>query len=135
MKFLSRFLTLCFDGFPFRGFGIKLISVRYSYWSPVINLESDIRSISYVKSNAAEILKQVNETHNPVVITQNGEARGVLVDPKSYQEMVDALEILKLTAAGERDIEEGRITDHQTTMTSLREHLQAKQAKPANSRS
>lgn len=93
-----------------------------------MNLESDIRSISYVKSNAADMLKHVNETHNPLVITQNGEARGVLLDPKSYQEMIDALGILKLTAAGERDIEAGRVTDHENTMASLRERLQAKRA-------
>ena len=90
-----------------------------------MNLESDIRSISYVKSNAAEMLKQVNETQNPVIITQNGEAKGVLLDPKSYQEMVDALGILKLTAAGERDIEAGRVSDHENTIASLRERVQA----------
>ena len=93
-----------------------------------MNLESDIRSISYVKSNAADMLKHVNETHNPVVITQNGEAKGVLLDPRSYQEMVDALGILKLTAAGERDIEAGRVTDHARTMASIRERLNAKHA-------
>ena len=93
-----------------------------------MNLESDIRSISYVKSNAADMLKHVNETHNPLVITQNGEAKGVLLDPKSYQEMIDALGILKLTAAEERDIEAGHVTDHDSTMASLRERLQAKRA-------
>jgi prevent-host-death family protein len=93
-----------------------------------MNLESDIRSISYVKSNAADMLKHVNETHNPLVITQNGEAKGVLLDPKSYQEMIDALGILKLTAAGERDIEAGRVTDHESTMASLRGRLQSKRA-------
>ncbi|MFO8063866.1 MAG: type II toxin-antitoxin system Phd/YefM family antitoxin [Spirochaetota bacterium] len=93
-----------------------------------MNLESDIRSISYVKSNAAEMLKQVNETQSPLIITQNGEAKGVLLDPRSYQEMVDALGILKLTAAGERDIETGRVSDHESIMTSARERLKAKQA-------
>ena len=93
-----------------------------------MNLESDIRSISYVKSNAADMLKHVNETHNPIVITQNGEARGVLLDPGSYQEMMDALGILKLTAAAERDVEAGRVTDHESTMESVRERLQAKRA-------
>lgn len=97
-----------------------------------MNLKSDIRSISYVKSNAADMLKHVNETHSPLVITQNGEARGVLLDPESYGEMVDALGLLKLAAAGERDIEAGRVTDHQTAIDSLRERLQARRA---NSRS
>ena len=77
-----------------------------------MNLESDIRSISYVKSNAADMLKHVNETHNPLVITQNREARGVL----------------ELTAAGERDIDAGCVADHKSTMASVRERLQAKRA-------
>ncbi len=47
-----------------------------------MNLRSDIRPISYVKSNAAEMLRQVNDTHNPILITQNGEARAVLLDTK-----------------------------------------------------
>ena len=98
-----------------------------------MNFESDIRPIAYVQSNATEMLKHVNETHNPVVITQNGEARGVLLDPKSYQDMVDALGILKLTAAVERDIEAGRIFEHENTMVSLRRHLRAKQTKRRSS--
>lgn len=42
--------------------------------------------------------------------------------------MMDALGILKLTATGERDVEAGRVTDHESTMESVRERLQAKRA-------
>ena len=50
----------------------------------MINLVEDIRSISYVKSHTAEVMKQVGEKNNPMVITQNGEARAVLMDVKQY---------------------------------------------------
>ena len=68
-----------------------------------MNLQSDIRSISYVKSNAAEMLRQVNDSHSPIVITQNGEAKAVLLDTVSYQEMKDALGFLKLISQSEND--------------------------------
>lgn len=49
-----------------------------------MNLKDDIRPISYIKTNAAEMLRRVNDTHNPIIITQNGEAKAVLLDTESY---------------------------------------------------
>lgn len=74
-----------------------------------MNLRDDIKPISYIKTNAAEMLKRVNETHNPIVITQNGEAKAVLLDTESYQEMRNSLGILKLMAESEKDIEIGNV--------------------------
>jgi len=71
-----------------------------------LNSKEDIRPISYIKANAAEILEQVNKTQRPVYVTQNGEARAVLLDPGSYEKMKKALGLLKLLAQGERDIAE-----------------------------
>ena len=71
------------------------------------------------------MLRQINETHNPIVITQRGEARGVLVDPRSYQEMVDALGILKLIAQSERSIEQGEGKSHLEVISRLRAGLNA----------
>lgn len=85
-----------------------------------MNLETNIRPISHIKSKAAEMIRQINETHNPIVITQNGEAKGVLLDPRSYQEMVDALGILKLISQSERSIESGEVETHAKVMSELR---------------
>ena len=74
-----------------------------------MNIKEDIRPISYIKANAAEILEQVNETHRPVYVTQNGEARAVLVDTESYENMKKAIGLLKLLTQGERDIADGKI--------------------------
>ena len=88
-----------------------------------MNLETSIRPISHVKSQAADMLRQINETHNPIVITQRGEAKGVLVDPRSYQEMVDALGILKLISQSERSIEIDDVKPHSDLMSELRRRL------------
>ncbi len=72
-----------------------------------MNIKEDIRPISYIKANAADILAQVNESHRPVYVTQNGEAKAVLLDTESYEKMKKALGLLKLLAQGERDIIDG----------------------------
>ena len=73
-----------------------------------MNISTDIKSVTYLKSKAADLLKQINETHRPVVITQNGEPRAVLQDPKSYDNMRNAIGILKLLSQTEEDIKNGR---------------------------
>ena len=73
-----------------------------------MNIANDIKPVTYLKSRAADLLRQINETHRPVIITQNGEARAVLQDPQSYENMRNALGLLKLISAGEADIREGR---------------------------
>jgi prevent-host-death family protein len=69
-----------------------------------MNIKEDIRPISYVKAHAADMLDQVNETRRPVFVTQNGEAKAVLLDPQSYENMRKALGILKMVAQGEKDV-------------------------------
>ena len=88
-----------------------------------MDLKSNIRSISYIKTNAADMLRQINETHNPIIITQNGEAKAVLIDPDSYQDLINSLGLLKLFAEGERDIEAGHVTDHESLISSIRKDL------------
>jgi len=73
-----------------------------------MKVSSDIKPISYLKSHAADILKQINETHRPIVITQNGEPRAVVQDPDSYDNMRNAIGILKLISQGEEDVRQGR---------------------------
>jgi prevent-host-death family protein len=73
-----------------------------------MKVSSDIKPISYLKSHAADIVKQINETHRPIVITQNGEPKAVVQDPGSYDNMRNAIGILKLISQGEEDVRQGR---------------------------
>ncbi len=70
---------------------------------------TQVRPISYLKANAAEVLDHLNEVREPMLITQNGEARAVLQDVASYQETQETLALLKLLALGQRDIVAGRV--------------------------
>jgi prevent-host-death family protein len=73
-----------------------------------MNITNDIKPVTYLKAKAADLLNQINETQRPVIITQNGEPRAVLQDPKSYENMRNAIGLLKLVSQGEVDIQCGR---------------------------
>lgn len=74
----------------------------------MINLAKDIRPISYVKSHTAEMIKQVAQNRNPIVITQNGEAKAVLLDIDVYQDLVDSIHLMKIISIGENDFRNGK---------------------------
>ncbi|MBI3922702.1 MAG: type II toxin-antitoxin system Phd/YefM family antitoxin [Armatimonadetes bacterium] len=84
-----------------------------------MNVKEDIEPITYMKTRSSELLRQVNETHRPVVITQNGEAM------TSYQETRNALLMLKLMAQGEEDIRQGRVVPHEEAMALVEKKLAA----------
>jgi prevent-host-death family protein len=71
---------------------------------------TQVKPISYLKSNAAEVLRTLAEQREPMIITQNGEARAVIQDVASYEETQETLALLKILALGVRDVEEGRVT-------------------------
>ena len=75
----------------------------------MLNLAQDIKPISYVKAHTAEIMKQIKEKNNPIVITQNGEAKAVLMDVKHYQGIIDTINLIKIISIGENDIKNNRI--------------------------
>ena len=68
-----------------------------------------IKPISYVKSNAAEIIRELAERREPLVITQNGEARAVMQDVATYEETQETMALLKILALGTRQVEEGKV--------------------------
>jgi len=70
---------------------------------------TQIKPISYLKANAAGIIRQLAEQRKPLVITQNGEAKAVLQDVASYEETQETMALLKILALGNRQIEEGRV--------------------------
>ena len=88
-----------------------------------MNGKEDIRPISYIKANAAEILEQVNETRRPVYVTQNGEARAVLVDTESFENMKKAIGLLKLLTQGESDIVDGKVLSQEDFFSCLDREL------------
>lgn len=85
-----------------------------------MSYSTHIRPISYLKANAAEILRQLGEHRDPMIITQNGEAKAVIQDVASYEETQETLALLKILALGTREIEDGRVTPVAAVMSRLR---------------
>jgi len=80
----------------------------------MINLAQDLKPISYVKAHTTEIVKYVGDSKTPVVITQNGEAKAVIIDIESYQKTLNAINLAKLLSFGGKDIKKGNVIAHET---------------------
>jgi prevent-host-death family protein len=85
-----------------------------------MRFSSQVKPISYLKANAAEVLQQLTEKRQPMVITQNGEAKAVLQDVASYEETQETLALLKILALGNREIEEGKVKPVAKVVARLR---------------
>ncbi len=73
-----------------------------------MKLSTQVKPISYLKSHAAEVVREISETREPMLITQNGEAKLVVMDVRSYEEHEETLALLKILALGNREIEQGQ---------------------------
>jgi len=84
-----------------------------------MKLAEDIKSITYVKTHPAELIREVNTNRRPIVITQKGAARAVLLDIDSYEKQKDILFMLKLVAQGEQDIKKGHLVEQEEFFESM----------------
>jgi prevent-host-death family protein len=74
-----------------------------------VRYSTQIRPISYLKANAAEVLHVLEEQRKPMIITQNGDAKAVIQDVASYEETQETLALLKILALGSQQVERGEI--------------------------
>ena len=81
---------------------------------------SQVKPISYLKANAAEVLTRLTEQREPLVITQNGAAKAVIQDVASFEETQDTLALLKILAMGNQDFEAGRVKPVEDIVARLR---------------
>ncbi|MEO6422661.1 MAG: type II toxin-antitoxin system Phd/YefM family antitoxin [Candidatus Nitrotoga sp.] len=84
-----------------------------------MKFSTQVKPISYLKSHAAEIVKDITKNREPMLITQNGEAKLVVMDVKSYEEQEEMLALLKILALGNREIEQGKFRDVEDVFAEL----------------
>jgi PHD/YefM family antitoxin component YafN of YafNO toxin-antitoxin module len=92
-----------------------------------INLKEEIRPLSYIKTNALDMINYINEKRNPIIVTQDEEACGVLLDVESYQNMVNAISIMKLIQISEKAIDSGNVFENNEVFSELHKRIDAKQ--------
>jgi len=81
---------------------------------------SQVKPITYLKAHAAEVLAQLGQRREPLVITQNGEARAVLQDIASFEETQETLALLKILALGNQDLAAGKVKPLADVVARLR---------------
>ena len=85
---------------------------------------SQVKPISYLKANAAEMLATLGEQREPLVITRNGEAKAVLQDVASHEATQETLALLKVLALGQQEVSAGKVKP----MSDVVARLKAKKA-------
>lgn len=85
-----------------------------------MKLSDQIKPISYLKANAAEIVRNLSSQVEPLVITQNGEPKAVMQDIKSYEQTQETMALLKMLALGLRQVDEGKVQPAGDVIARLR---------------
>ena len=89
-----------------------------------MKLSSQIKPISYLKAHTADIVRQLNEQKQPMIITQNGEAKLVVQDIESYELTEETLALLKILALGNRQIERKKLLSAEAAVRHIRQRRQ-----------
>lgn len=82
-------------------------------------------SLSQFKATASQLLTELERSHRPIILTQNGAASAVVQDLESYNKTKDALVMLKLLAQGEADIQHGRFVEQHTFFENVKQRLKS----------
>jgi len=83
----------------------------------------DIKPVSFLKSKTADVIKSVNETKRAIIITQNGEAKAVIQDIKSYENLKNSLAMLKMIIQSENEIKNGDFIEQEEMFEELEKEL------------
>ncbi len=91
-----------------------------------MKLSQSIKPISYLKQNTAEAVREVSESHNPMIITQNGEAKAVLVDISEYEQTQETLALLKMLAQSKASYLNGDHKSAKEAFSDIRKQIKAR---------
>ncbi len=85
-----------------------------------MKLSSQIKPISYLKAHAADIIRNIDKQAEPLIITQNGEAKAIIKDIESYEQNLETMALLKILALGNQQIEKGKVQPASEVIKSIR---------------
>lgn len=88
-----------------------------------MKLSESIKPISFFKNNMAHVIRQLNDEHGTMIITQNGEAKAVVIDITQYERMQETMAMLELIAQGQKDIAEGRVRPAKDVFADLKNRI------------
>jgi len=88
-----------------------------------MKLSESVKSISYLKANAASLIDEINKNQKTFVITQNGEAKVVVQDVKVYEQTQEAIALLKILALSGKSLQKGNYKTLDKTFKDVRKRI------------
>ena len=85
-----------------------------------------VKPISYFKAHASEVIREVSENKKTIIITQNGEAKAVLQDVRSYEELQESLALLKILALSSKSLNEGQFKPAEKSLKDMTAKIKKK---------
>ena len=89
-----------------------------------MKLSQDLKPVSYFKNNMAEVIRKLNKTQGTMIITQNGEAKAVLIDIEAYENLQESLSMLEMIALGNKNLTEGRHRPAEQVLKEFEERIE-----------
>jgi len=90
-----------------------------------MKLSTAVRPISYLKAHASELIRDITNTRQTLVVTQNGEAKVVVQDIRSYERMLETLALLKILTRSKQNIKRGKVKTLEEAFGSLEKRIRA----------
>ena len=88
-----------------------------------MKLSKAVRPISYIKSHASEVIRDLESNGEAIVITLNGEAKAIIQDIRQYEKTQESLAMLKILALGKKQAEEGKFQPMDEAFDEVRKLL------------
>ncbi|MGD8408954.1 MAG: type II toxin-antitoxin system Phd/YefM family antitoxin [Desulfobacterales bacterium] len=89
-----------------------------------MKLSQDLKPVSYFKNNMAAVIRKLNENQGTMIITQNGEAKAVLIDIKAYEDLQETLAMLEMIAQGNKSVTEERYRPAEQVLNEFEERIE-----------
>ena len=96
-----------------------------------MRLSESVKPLTWVKANAAQMLKNIEATGEPVVITKNGEAKAIILDIREHEKNLDTMAMLRMLADSTADMKGGRYRGADAIFSGARKKLRAMHASRA----
>ena len=88
-----------------------------------MKITEDIKPISYLKTQTSALFFQINNTHRPVIITQNGKPKVVIQDVETYEKMCNSFAMMKMMEKAEQSIQEGKKVKQEVLFQKINKKL------------
>jgi len=92
-----------------------------------MRLSQAIKPISYLKAHASELIREIADEHKTLIITQNGQAKAIVQDLESYEQMQESLALLKMIAQSRQCISQGQVKTVRQSFKQLRSRIRESQ--------